>query len=93
MIGVEDQGVADVAEHLVPDLALVGAHVDAHAADRGVDDLEVALDVGVGVGVEDGAALRVEDHARSPGRRASAAQVLPVSSLRQMPPVGPLMAA
>ena len=60
--GVEDQGVADTAKHLVPDLSLVGAHEDAHAADGGVDDLEVALDFGIGVGVKDRAALLIEDH-------------------------------
>ena len=58
---VEDQRVADAAGHQVPDLALVGADEDALAADGGVDDLEVALDVGVGGRVEDGAAVGVED--------------------------------
>ena len=59
----------------------------------GVDDLEVALDVGPGGGVENRAAVRVEDDAKSPARTSINCQVLPVFSLRQMPPVGPLRAA
>ena len=58
---VDDQRVADAAGHQAPDLALVGADVDALAADAGVDDLEVALDVGAGGRIEDGAAVGVED--------------------------------
>ena len=59
---VDDQGVADAAVHHGPDLALVGAHLDAHAPDAGIDDLEVALDGRVAVGVENDAAVGVEDH-------------------------------
>ena len=59
---------------------------------RGVDDLEVALNVGAGRRIEDGTAVGVEDDDRSLAGE-HIVQVLPVSSLRQMPPLGPLMAA
>ncbi len=49
---IDNQGVTNVADHLVPDLTLIRAHKDAHAVDGGVDDLEVPLDVGVGRRVE-----------------------------------------
>ena len=91
VVNVDDQRVADAAVHQVPDLALVGAQEDAHAADGGVDDLEVALDV---------AAAGLRTVPLSGSRTTSVAwpasincQVLPVSSLRQMPPLVPLMAA
>ncbi len=74
--------VADAAGHQAPDLALVGAHLDAHAANAGIDDLEVALDVGAGAGVEDGAAVLVEDH----GGRLAGEHVGPVLARVLAPP-------
>src|SRR5205807_2530808 len=59
VVGVLDQRVADVAQHLVPDATTVGAEVDAIALKSAINEIQVAR--WVGNRILD-AAIGIEDH-------------------------------
>ena len=85
-------GIADVASHQVPDLSLIRAHEDPLPFHACEDDLKVAVGSGVGVWIE-GMPLSGSSITSVALPASINCQVLPVSSLRQIPPFVPLIAA
>ena len=59
---VDNQRIADVARHQVPDLSLIGAHEDPLPLHAGEDNLKIACRARVRVRIERHCAIRVENH-------------------------------